>query len=136
MQPLPCSPPAPGAALTLCRIWSIKMVQSPGTPLPPLGAAPGAAPTLCRIWLMKMMVQPMRAALPAILRSAALMRRACAPTMMAPMSPSSSDRGVRAATLSTAMTSAAPERASSSVTCRAGCGGGSRGGCWHSSLAQ
>ena len=46
------------------------------------------------------------------LRSAWDMSRACRPTWLSPMSPSSSARGVRAATESITTTSMAPERIS------------------------
>jgi hypothetical protein len=49
---------------------------------------------------------------PVSLRSACDMRRACRPTWLSPISPSSSARGTRAATLSTTSTSTAPERTS------------------------
>ena len=49
------------------------------------------------------------------LRIAWLISRAWAPTVASPMSPSSSARGVSAATLSTTITEIAPERTSVSV---------------------
>ena len=53
------------------------------------------------------------------LRSACDMSRACSPTWVSPMSPSSSALGVRAATESITTTSSAPERISMSVISRA-----------------
>ena len=53
--------------------------------------------------------------LPASLRSACDISRACRPTNVSPISPSISARGVRAATESTTTTSIAPERTSASV---------------------
>ena len=52
---------------------------------------------------------------PVSLRIAWLISRACTPTELSPISPSSSDRGVRAATESTTTTETAPDRTSVSV---------------------
>ena len=64
---------------------------------------------------MKIAVVPELLSAPVILRSAWLMRRACRPTWLSPMSPSISARGTRAATESTTMTSSAFERISMSM---------------------
>ena len=52
---------------------------------------------------------------PVILRRAWLIRRACRPTWLSPISPSISARGTSAATESMTMTSSAPERISMSA---------------------
>ena len=52
---------------------------------------------------------------PVSLRSAWLISRACRPTWVSPISPSSSARGTSAATESTTSTSIAPERTSVSA---------------------
>ena len=72
-------------------------------------------PTFSRSWLMKMTMQFVLAMTPASLRSAWLIRRACRPTKLSPISPSISARGTSAATESTTTTSIAPERTSASV---------------------
>ena len=72
-------------------------------------------PIFIRIWLMKITMQLLRAIDPVSLRIAWLIRRACTPTLLSPMSPSSSDFGVRAATESTTTTLTAPDRTSVSV---------------------
>ena len=61
---------------------------------------------------MKMTIVRERATEPVNLRSAWLIRRACRPTWLSPISPSSSALGVSAATESTTMMSIAPERTS------------------------
>src|SRR5215217_4508540 len=68
---------------------------------------------------MKIAVVPELLSAPVILRSAWLMRRACRPTWLSPISPSISARGTRAATESMTMTSSAPERISMSAISRA-----------------
>ena len=52
---------------------------------------------------------------PVILRSAWLIRRACRPTWLSPISPSISARGVNAATESMTISASAPERTSMSA---------------------
>ena len=64
---------------------------------------------------MKMATQLDFEIAPASLRSAWLMRRACRPTWLSPISPSISARGTSAATESMTMTSIAPERMSASA---------------------
>ena len=64
---------------------------------------------------MKMHTQFARDTLPLSLRSAWLIRRACRPTWLSPISPSISALGTRAATESITITSMAPERTSASV---------------------
>jgi hypothetical protein len=64
---------------------------------------------------MKIAVVPELFRAPVILRSAWLIRRACRPTWLSPISPSISARGTRAATESMTMTSSAPERISMSA---------------------
>ncbi len=59
---------------------------------------------------MKMQQQPVLLMVPVSLRRALLIRRACMPTTLSPISPSISARGVSAATLSTTKMSMAPER--------------------------
>ncbi len=56
---------------------------------------------------------------PLSLRRAWLIRRACRPTWLSPISPSISARGTSAATESSTITSIAPERTSDSVISRA-----------------
>src|SRR3954451_19651713 len=72
-------------------------------------------PTFSRSWLMKIAVVPELLRAPVILRSAWLIRRACRPTWLSPISPSISARGTRAATESMTITSSAPERMSMSA---------------------
>ena len=72
-------------------------------------------PIFMRIWLMKMTMQRDFEIEAVSLRSAWLISRACNPTWLSPISPSSSARGTRAATLSTTSTSMAPERTSVSA---------------------
>ena len=72
-------------------------------------------PIFMRIWLMKMRRQFERATVAVSLRSAWLMRRACRPTWLSPMSPSISALGTSAATESTTTRSTAPERTSMSA---------------------
>ncbi len=64
---------------------------------------------------MKIMVVPELLSAPVILRSAWLIRRACRPTWLSPISPSISARGTSAATESITMMSSAPERISMSA---------------------
>src|SRR6056297_1175422 len=64
---------------------------------------------------MKMTVHLVRLIEPVSLRIAWLIRRACTPTLLSPISPSSSDLGVRAATESTTTRLTAPERTSVST---------------------
>src|SRR5947209_6097567 len=68
-------------------------------------------PIFMRIWLMKTTIVRDFEIVPASLRSACDMRRACRPICGSPMSPSISARGTRAATESITSTSIAPERA-------------------------
>ena len=72
-------------------------------------------PTFSRIWLTKTQRVCVRLRLPASLRMAWDIMRACRPTVWSPIWPSSSARGVSAATESTATTSTAPERTSMSA---------------------
>ena len=76
---------------------------------------PNITPIFIRIWFRKMIMVLERDTVPVSLRSAWLISRACRPTWLSPMSPSSSARGTRAATLSTTSTSMAPERTSVSA---------------------
>ena len=64
---------------------------------------------------MKITMQRERLIDPVSLRSAWLISRACRPTWLSPISPSSSAFGVSAATESIATTASAPERISSSA---------------------
>jgi len=64
---------------------------------------------------MKITVHLERLIEPVSLRMAWLIRRACTPTLLSPMSPSSSDFGVSAATESTTTILTAPERTSVST---------------------
>ena len=72
-------------------------------------------PTFSRIWLVKMQIVLARFRLPVSLRIACDIRRACRPTVWSPIAPSSSARGVSAATESIATTSTAPERVRTSA---------------------
>ena len=76
---------------------------------------PNITPIFMRIWLMKITMHLERLIEPVSLRIAWLISRACAPTCASPMSPSSSDFGVSAATESITITEIAPERTSVSV---------------------
>ena len=64
---------------------------------------------------MKMAIVFVLLRLAVSLRRAWLIRRACRPTWLSPISPSISARGVRAATESMTTTSSAPERTSMST---------------------
>jgi hypothetical protein len=85
--------------------------------LPPVvvSGLPNITPIFMRIWLMKMTIVFERLTEPVSLRSAWLIRRACRPTWLSPISPSISALGVRAATESMTMMSIAPERTRVSV---------------------
>ena len=72
-------------------------------------------PIFSRSWFVKSAIVSVRFSVPASLRSAWLIRRAWRPTWLSPISPSISAFGVSAATESTATTSSAPERISSSA---------------------
>jgi hypothetical protein len=72
-------------------------------------------PIFSRSWFVKMQTVPVRFSVPASFRSAWLIRRACRPTKVSPISPSISALGVNAATESIATTSRAPLRTSSSA---------------------
>ena len=76
---------------------------------------PNMTPIFSRSWLMKMPVVPELFMAPVILRSAWLIRRACRPTWLSPISPSISACGTSAATESITMMSNAPERTSMSA---------------------
>ena len=76
---------------------------------------PYMTPIFSRSWLMKMTMQPVLLTTPASFLSAWLIRRATTPTLLSPISPSSSLRGSSAATESMTTTSSAPERTSCSV---------------------
>ena len=67
-------------------------------------------PIFSRSWFVKMQIVSVRLSVPASLRSAWLISRACRPTWLSPISPSISAFGVSAATESTATMSTAPER--------------------------
>ena len=67
-------------------------------------------PIFSRSWFVKMQIVSVRLSVPASLRSAWLISRACRPTCESPISPSISAFGVSAATESIATTSSAPER--------------------------
>ena len=64
---------------------------------------------------MKIAVVPELLSAPVIFRSAWLIRRACRPTWLSPISPSISARGTSAATESMTTMSSAPERISMSA---------------------
>ncbi|CKT14616.1 Uncharacterised protein [Mycobacterium tuberculosis] len=64
---------------------------------------------------MKIAVVPELFSAPVIFRSAWLISRACSPTWLSPISPSSSARGTSAATESITTMSSAPERISMSA---------------------
>ena len=68
--------------------------------MPPVvvSGLPNMTPIFMRIWLMKITMQCDLEIEPVSLRSAWLIRRACRPGRLSPISPSSSARGVRAAT--------------------------------------
>ena len=72
-------------------------------------------PIFSRSWFVKRQIVSVRFSVPASLRSAWLISRACRPTWVSPISPSISAFGVSAATESIATTSSAPERMRSSV---------------------
>ena len=72
-------------------------------------------PIFSRSWFVKMQIVSVRLSVPASLRSAWLMSRACRPTCESPISPSISAFGTSAATESIATMSSAPERMRSSV---------------------
>ncbi len=76
---------------------------------------PNITPIFSRSWLMKIAVVPELLSAPVILRSAWLIRRACRPTWLSPISPSISARGTSAATESMTIRSSAPERISMSA---------------------
>ena len=67
-------------------------------------------PIFSRSWFVKRQIVSVRLSVPASLRSAWLISRACRPTWLSPISPSISAFGVSAATESIATTSSAPER--------------------------
>ena len=72
-------------------------------------------PIFSRIWFVNRQTVLARLRLPASLRSACDISRAWRPTWVSPIWPSSSTRGVSAATESTATTSTAPERTRTST---------------------
>ena len=76
---------------------------------------PYITPIFSLNWLMKMMVHLLLEDAAVILRNACDIRRACIPTWLSPMSPSSSACGVSAATESMTMMSIAPLLISVSV---------------------
>ena len=76
---------------------------------------PNMTPIFSRSWFVNRQIVSVRLSVPASLRSAWLISRACRPTWLSPISPSISAFGVSAATESIATTSSAPERISSSV---------------------
>jgi hypothetical protein len=67
-------------------------------------------PIFMRIWLMKITIVLVRLIEPVSLRRAWLIKRACKPGRLSPISPSISALGVRAATESMTSTSTEPER--------------------------
>ena len=71
-------------------------------------------PIFSRSWFVKRQIVSVRLSVPASLRSACDISRACRPTCESPISPSISAFGVSAATESIATTASAPERTSSS----------------------
>ena len=75
---------------------------------------PNMTPIFSRSWFVKRQIVSVRLSVPASLRSAWLISRACRPTCESPISPSISAFGVSAATESIATTASAPERTSSS----------------------
>ncbi len=85
--------------------------------LPPVvvSGLPNITPIFARIWLVKISMHLLRLIEAVSLRSAWLIRRACRPTWVSPISPSSSALGTSAATESTTITSIAPERTSVSA---------------------
>jgi hypothetical protein len=85
--------------------------------LPPVvvSGEPYITPIFMRIWLMKITMVFDLEIEAVSLRSAWLIRRACRPGSESPISPSSSARGVSAATESMTSTSMAPERTSVSA---------------------
>ena len=76
---------------------------------------PNMTPIFSRTWLMKIKLVFDLETMPASLRRACDMSRACSPICASPMSPSSSDRGTSAATESTTIASTEPERISVSA---------------------
>ena len=72
-------------------------------------------PIFSRIWLVNRQTVRARLRLPASLRSACDISLAWRPTWVSPIWPSSSTRGVNAATESMATTSTAPERTRTST---------------------
>jgi hypothetical protein len=85
--------------------------------LPPVvvSGLPNMTPIFIRIWLMKMTIAREREIEPVNFRNAWLIRRACSPIWLSPISPSSSARGTSAATESMTSTSIAPDRTSVSA---------------------
>ena len=75
---------------------------------------PNMTPIFSRSWLVKRQIVSVRLSVPASFRSAWLINLAWRPTWVSPISPSISAFGVSAATESTATTSSAPDRTSSS----------------------
>ena len=71
---------------------------------------PNITPIFSRSWFVKTQIVPARLSVPASLRSACDISRACSPTWESPISPSISAFGTRAATESIATTSRAAER--------------------------
>ncbi|MNT55754.1 hypothetical protein D3C72_1930150 [compost metagenome] len=71
---------------------------------------PNITPIFIRIWLMKMTVQLVFLMVAVSLRRAWLIKRACKPGRLSPMSPSISALGTKAATESMTIRSTAPER--------------------------
>ena len=85
--------------------------------MPPVvvSGLPNITPILRRSWLVKIKQVLLDLTAPVSLRSAWLIRRACKPTWLSPISPSISARGTSAATLSTTTTSIAFERTNASA---------------------
>ena len=88
--------------------------------MPPVvvSGLPKNTPIFMRVWLIKTTEVFVLLTIPASLRSAWLINRACKPICWSPISPSISARGTRAATESITITSTALERTSVSVISR------------------
>ena len=103
------------------RRMSMRTLEKYFSARPPgvVSGLPYMTPIFSRSWLMKMTTVLVLEMAPASLRRAWDMSRATTPTLLSPISPSSSLRGSRAATESTTTTSTAPERTRDSVMSRA-----------------
>ena len=103
------------------RRMSMRTLEKYLSARPPgvVSGLPYITPIFSRSWLMNITTVFVLEMAPASLRSACDISRATTPTLLSPISPSSSLRGRRAATESTTTTSTAPERTSASVISRA-----------------